>query len=805
MAENTSSTPFPDILASKEIKLTKEYALAYARAMWNERVLNQENYAETRRVFLRNREFAEGMQSVENVKERKGITDTSYLNLDYRPVNIIATIVDNVTGKLLKLDYRVSCTPLDPESKNERDDFLNQIRTARFLKPLSDQLEPMTGMPLVDKSMKVPESDEEEEIFMQMNFKYASSVAMEEAFEFVNAANNFPTVKEAVIRELLTNKIAAVDTYYDEDFNIVEEFVDWLDLIVPFSKFDDFNNIPHIGRLRYFKLGEIANMGDFTDDQLYQIAKLNTGRNDNANNWTWGTDYQSTYFTPNQLPGYYNFNITVLDFQFLGIDKEVREFKTVKRRKYFNDISSQDATNSTGDVTSKTFQNRYQGKWIVGTDYLIKYGKAENMPREKIAGSYSPKTPLSISIIAPNLFNMKNKSHVERMIPHEEQIQLAHLGFQTFLIKAKPPGVSVDIQGLLDAAKGMGEEMKPIDILKIYESTGNLIYSSITENGEVINSRVITELRGGVGDAISEFIKVYQFERQLINEVIGYNSAVDGSTPSSQALVGVQEHAIEATNNSLSSLFNAHLRLINNSNKKKGLMIQDSIEHNNEAFVMAIGQQSTSILEYGKKLAYVQMGINIELMPTDEDKALINQQIQLGQAAQPPLLNPSDVIRINMVMKQNVKLAAQLLVYLEKKNRDDRMKEAQAAQQQNGQIQQQSAQAATQGQIQADAEATKNKKDLAQFQAQLDSAAANQAFEYAKELLLVKGSVDERLAGINSNTKVAVQHMSDSADITKQHIVNEHEHNISEKEHQQTISEEAFKSIVAPKKEPAKK
>jgi len=805
MAINPSSTPFPDILAPKEEKSTNEYGLSYARAIWGDRIANQDTYNENRRIFLRNREYAEGLQSMQNVKERKAITDTSYLNLDFRPVNIIATTIDNIVGKLCRLEYRPTCTPLDSESKNERDRYRDKLRTNRFLKQFSDQLEPLTGMPLVDKGMKIPETDEEEEIYMQMNFKWASSVAMEEGLSFVHKANGFPEVKEAVLRDLLTNKISAIRTYYDEDYNIKYERIDVLDLAYPFTKTEDFKNINQIGIFRELTLGEIAKMRNFSAEELHDIGKANAGRSTNGS-WQWGDNFRdSVYFNTNQVPQYYSFLISVLDFEFLGIDKEVREFKTVKRRKYLNDLKTEDIDNATGEVISRSIQNRYEGSWIVGTDHLVKYGKAKNMTRERISGSYSPRTELTISIIAPNMFNMKNKSHVERMIPHEEQIQLAHLGLQGALIKAKPNGVAVDVRGLVDAALAMGEGMQPIDLLKIYELTGNLVYSSSDANGDIVNSKVITELRGGAGGLIQEFITAYQFERQLINEVIGYNSVVDGSSPRPDVGLGQQKNAIEATNNSLAPIFNAHLKLVGQANKKTALMIQDCIEHNNEAFINAIGAHSTTILEYGKKLAFIQMGIDIELLPDDLEKAEINEQIRLAQMSVPPLLTPSDVIRVRQLMKTNVKLAGQLLSYLEEKNRKTRMEESAALQKQNGDIQMQSAQAATQGAMQADAVATENKIKYLQAETQAKSQLSSQDFEQQMQLLTTQLQGQGAHKHADNMTKLAVQNLANEGKVEQQEISNDHEHEMSEKDHDQTIEQEAFKSLVTPKKEPAKK
>jgi hypothetical protein len=699
--DDNKFSPFPDPLAPKEEKATTAYGMKYAKAIWGNYLNNITSFSEQRDIDIICRTYAEGLESIDKFKTRKGITNTSYLNLDYSPVNIIATTVDNIVGRLSNTPYKIQCNPIDPESKSRFDNYRKELFADMFLKQYSDAVQEQTGIPLVKRNAEIPETDEEAELHLKMNYKDDASIAMEEAFNFVFSSNDFDASREAIIEDLITIKRAAIQNKYDECGNIIVERVDPIDLITPYSKYQDFRNIPYIALIKSYTVGQLAEMNpSFTDKDLYTIAQNNAGSTNNNPVWTYGSSYEGYY--GNNTGGitmdrpYYNFNVKVLEFYFLAIDKEAREFKTYAKRKYSNKVAA-DFKSKDGEVAVKKIQNLYEGRWIINSDYCFNYGRAKNIPREKISGSYYPKAKLPIRVIAPGLYDMKNKSHVERMIPHEDAIKLADLAFQTMLIKAKPPGVAMDIRGLMDAAKSLGENFGPMDVAKIYEQTGNYVYSSSDENGEIINSRVITELRGGVSDAMQSLIAVYQFQRQLINEVIGYNAAVDASSPDKNTLVGVQKNAIQATNNSLRPLFNAAVWLIQETAKDVALRIQDSLEYNNEAFQTAIGIHATKALDYGKNLAMVQMGIKVELLPDDEEKMYIENQLALGQ--QSGTLNASDVIRVRAVLKEDAKLAAKLLVFLEDKNRKNKMKEQQALSQQNAEVQTQAAQSAAEAQM----------------------------------------------------------------------------------------------------------
>jgi hypothetical protein len=346
-------------------------------------------------------------------------------------------------------------------------------------------------------------------------------------------------------------------------------------------------------------------------------------------------------------------------------------------------------------------------------------------------------------MIYPNIYDMENKSLVERMIPHEDQINLIRLKSQQLMIKAKPPGVAIDLEGIEGAIKGMGDgSMKAIDITKMYEQTGNYVFRSRYENGEAINSRVITPLDNGMARDFERLIGAYNHELQMINDVIGYNSAVDASSPDTKALVGTQKLAASATNNSLRTLFDTFVKITEKTAERVSLMVQDSLEFNNEAFKMAIGRYAVETLEYGKKIALNEFDIRVEFLPDEEERQQIEQLIGLGLETQQ--IKTSDAIVIRSVLKKNVKFAAELLVLREKQNEAQKQQQSQQLQQQNTESQIQSSQAAQQGQAQLEQAQEQAKSQAMQLEYELKAKLSAQEHQQKLEeiMLMNKGKVD---------------------------------------------------------------
>ena len=89
------------------------------------------------------------------------------------------------------------------------------------------------------------------------------------------------------------------------------------------------------------------------------------------------------------------------------------------------------------------------------------------------------------------------------------------------------------------------------------------------------------------------------------------------------------------------------------------LRISDVIEYSptKEAFIQAIGAHNVATLEEMKELHLYDFGIFIELMPDEEEKAMLENNIQM--ALQQQNIELEDAIDLREI--KNIKLANQLL------------------------------------------------------------------------------------------------------------------------------------------------
>jgi len=169
--------------------------------------------------------------------------------------------------------------------------------------------------------------------------------------------------------------------------------------------------------------------------------------------------------------------------------------------------------------------------------------------------------------------------------------------------------------------------------------------------------------------------------------------------------------------------------LASESAEALSLRISDIIEYSptREAFIQSIGAHNVATLEEMNELHLYDFGIFIELMPDEEEKQILENNIQ--QALAQKLIDLDDAIDLRDV--RNVKLANQLL----KIKRQKKLERDQAMQQQNIQAQSQANIQAQQAAAQAE---TQKEQAKAQIESQLEQQKNQMKIEYLKQEALVK-------------------------------------------------------------------
>jgi hypothetical protein len=242
---------------------------------------------------------------------------------------------------------------------------------------------------------------------------------------------------------------------------------------------------------------------------------------------------------------------------------------------------------------------------------------------------------------------------------------------------------------------------------------------------------------------IASLISTYNYYLQMMRDTTGLNEARDGSSPDKNALVGVQKLAAMNSNTATRHILQSGLFLTADTAEKISLRISDIIEYSptKDAFIQQIGVHNVATLAELDELHLYDFGIFIDLMPDEEEKQLLENNVQVALSA--GLIDLDDAIDIREI--KSLKLANQLL----KIRKNKKQLKDQQIQQQNIQAQAQAnaqaQQVAAQAEIQKQQALMSSKIQLEQAKANLDSNKLIQEAQLKKELMNLEFQINMKL------------------------------------------------------------
>ena len=363
------------------------------------------------------------------------------------------------------------------------------------------------------------------------------------------------------------------------------------------------------------------------------------------------------------------------------------------------------------------------------------------------------KVKMNYSIVAPRMYNGKIDSLVKRITGFADMIQLTHLKLQQVMSRLVPDGIYLDADGLAEIDLGNGTNYNPQEALNMYFQTGSVIGRSFTSDGDMNPGKIpIQEIQSGSGgNKMQSLIQTYNYYLQMIRDVTGLNEARDGSMPDKNALVGIQKMAAANSNTATRHILQAGLFLTAETAGCLSLRISDIIEYSptKDAFIHQIGVHNVAALEEISELHLYDFGIFIDLMPDDEEKAILENNIQM--ALQQQSIDLEDAIDLRDI--KNVKLANQLLKIRRKKKMDKDQALQERNMQMQSQMNQQAAQAAAQSEVQKNQALTASQGELEQLKGQLASQKMEQEVEHKKELMQLEFQMNMQLKGMEVDGK----------------------------------------------------
>jgi hypothetical protein len=334
-------------------------------------------------------------------------------------------------------------------------------------------------------------------------------------------------------------------------------------------------------------------------------------------------------------------------------------------------------------------------------------------------------------------------------------IQLTSLKLQQVIARMVPDGVFVDVDGLAEVDLGNGTNYNPQEALNMYFQTGSIVGRSLTQDGDPNRGKIpIQELQSSSGiNKIQALIQTYQYYLQMIRDVTGLNEARDGSMPAKDSLVGLQKLAAAnsntATKHILQSLMYVTLRTCENISLRVADMLSFPLTKN--ALMNSINAVNTATLEEVSKLNMHEFGIFLDLEPDEEEKAKLEQNIQV--ALQTQSIDLSDAIDIRSI--RNIKLANQFLKHRQKLKRKQRLEEQQANIQAQAQANAEAAEKAALAEMQKQQALAETELQIEQGKSQFKIQQMQQEAEIKKQLMAEEFNYNMKLAQITANAQMS--------------------------------------------------
>ena len=730
MAESVITSYFPSQVVSDSEKKTVEYGLKVAKAIeheWFHVDRGSNKYRTNHNNFHKLRLYARGEQSIQKYKDELSINgDLSYLNLDWKPVPIIPKFVDIVVNGIAERTYDVKAYSQDPFGVQKRTDYLYSLKEDMIGKDLGARVKKSFGIDIMNNDpSSLPETKEELDLHMQLTYKQSIEIANEQAINVLFDGNKYELTKKRFYYDLTVLGIGAVKTCFNTSEGVVIDYVDPVDLVYSYTESPYFDDIYYVGEVKSIPINELVKQfPDLTTSELEDIVK---NKSHNKNN------YNTGHFSSNDD----NNKIQILYFNYKTYMNEVYKIKQTgsgadKAIKKDDSFNPPETLGGSFEKITKKLEVLYDGAVILGTDKLLKWGLAENMIRPK---SDYTKVKMNYSIVAPRMYRGRIESLVQRITGFADMIQLTHLKLQQVMSRMVPDGIYLDADGLAEIDLGNGTNYNPQEALNMFFQTGSIIGRSFTSDGDMNPGKVpIQEIQSGSGgQKMQSLIQTYNYYLQMIRDVTGLNEARDGSTPDKNALVGVQKLAAANSNTATRHILQAGLYLSQDVAEALSLRISDVLEYSptKDAFIQKIGSHNIATLEEVSELYLYDFGIFLELMPDEEEKAMLENNIQM--ALQQKNIELEDAIDLREI--KNVKLANQLLKIRRKKKQDKDQQLQERNMKLQSQTNQQAAQAAAQAEMQKNQAASQLQIQLEQVKAQLESKKMQEELILKKQLL----------------------------------------------------------------------
>lgn len=671
--------------------------------------------------WMENWQWAMGRQ---NMKEFQDFVSTdgnkAYTNVDMTQNMTGPQFVGTLVNSMSQNEEYPCVTAIDDGSVSEKLqrklDALFRMREAATI----DELQQIAGIQLEPADAFVPNDELSAEVYFKLEDRLPKEIEFEEILEKVMNDNEYKPKSRATKRDLIVLNCAATKIEKDDNGFISIRKVIPANLVYNFFMSDSGKTeLSYIGELYSLKIKDLRNKYGYSDTnknglsekEIFDIAK-NAKQSNNSNRFYFNWSDSLAYAIDRP---YDDYSVDVFDCEIQTFDADYYVSKpdkfgkeNIQPKKGIPKPENENAT-----IIKKNKLTWYRGIWAVKADKMIYWGLPDIvikpfMDISQSLSSYSIQIPNNDGDYVPSLF--------ERAIEPLRQYTLCKLKLKQLIASMAPAGYSVDVERIRDIDLGSGNSIPPLEILKIRNQTGVVLWSSRgVDPNEPNQGPPIQGLANSESvQQLSELASIMDRSIMEIRSLLGVPQYRDGSD------LGERTAAKLAEGQNASSF-----------NVTQFVDFSDNDLWQETLYKICLLKWDDAVVKNNRtELLDTVFQVKVELKPTAYEKQMLEQNIQIAMKTVDgngkPLLSFKDAFKIRNIA--NYKLAELYLANMIETNEKRHIEESERLQAQNAKVQQESAQAASKQAAKLQQDQLAAEKEMEEFKS-----------TKAKELKLLEG------------------------------------------------------------------
>lgn len=707
--------------------------------------------------------WAKGSQNQKEFLDYMGVSDANkaWVNLDLTPQRIAAWFVGVLVESMSKNKSYPCVDAIDSGSLSEKEDRLLE---ALFLMKEAETVNAMqteAGFNLEPEGVYVPDDELAAKVYFQLEDRLPKEIRFEQMLNMVMDNIQFEKVlnrKTLYDFIVLNTGVGKIERLAPKEYTVRK-------CITNNCIWNFFMN--DTGELEITQIGEFYNLkvkdirGRFgknderpdglSEKEIYELAKLSNNKNIGTFNYMWDNSFALSDFVGNRP--YDDCSLLVLDCEIncgeenyyvskkdafgkenISIKKNVPYQQKTKDGKIIEQPKPDNV-----EIIKKQKKQWMRGVYAPYGDKMLYWGEADLIINQYTdtscpLSSYTINIPNNDGSYVPSLF--------ERIMEPLREYSIVKLKRKQLISQIRPSGIRIDVETARNLDLGTGDSIPWEEVLRIYNQTGNEVWSS---KGLDPLQREAPPISNTAQDTtvakVVEMTNVLDSIRQEIRLLIGVPQYRDGSDVGDRTSGVLQRQQETAANNVTDFVLNANNQLWEQINYKLCLLHWNDI-------VKEEPESKDDMLN-------TRFKVSVKMKSTEWEKAQLEKDIDRYSQVPDAIGNPSLTLKDAMMIREidDAKLARWYLTKCYEENRRNASEEARAREESNA----------------------KSQQDSLLIKAEEDSKIKIAEMKETKELELFKSTQNKELAFLNGYMQIVakgVQAPPEFQEIVKQLIPN---------------------------------